>query len=70
MTTHENYWRGATDADHEQDLHVIPTNDLREHACSRHCWCGPTEDDEALGLFVHHSLDQRERYETGELKPQ
>lgn len=56
-------------ADHEQDLHVIPLNDLRDHDCSRHCWCKPAEHDETLGLFIHNALDQRERYETGELKP-
>ena len=42
--------------------HVIPLNDLKEHECSEDCWCGPTLDDESDGLvYVHHSLDGRER---------
>jgi hypothetical protein len=53
-----------------EQLHVIPLNDLREHEASPACFCRPTEDDETPGLWVHHSLDQRERYETGELRPQ
>jgi len=57
-------------ADVEDDLHVVPLGDLREHEFSRHCWCRPTEDGETLGMFVHHALDQRERYETGELRLQ
>lgn len=46
-------------------LHVIPLNDLREHDVSPTCWCRPTPDEEH-DLFVHHSLDGREAYETGE----
>lgn len=56
--------------DCEDDLHVVPLADLRDHDVSRHCWCRPDEDDETLGLFIHHALDQRERYATGELKLQ
>ena len=47
-------------------VHVVPVGDLREHDCSPECWCGPTEDDETQGLFVHHSMDGREAFETGE----
>ena len=47
-------------------LHVVPQNDLREHDATRHCWCRPTEDDETPGLFVHHSMDGREAFETDE----
>jgi hypothetical protein len=50
--------------------HVIPLADLREHEVSVDCWCCPTEDDEELGYWVHHALDQREKYENGELKLQ
>ena len=49
-------------------LHVIPINDLREHEASADCWCRPTPDEEH-DLFVHHSLDYREAYETGEKQP-
>jgi hypothetical protein len=51
-------------------LHVVPMFDLREHESSWACWCKPTEDEENPGLWVHHALDGREKYETGELKLQ
>lgn len=44
-------------------IHVMPVNDLREHLCSKDCWCSPTEDE---GVYVHHSLDGRELVEIGE----
>lgn len=48
-------------------VHVVPVNDLRVHTSSASCWCMPveTEDD----VFMHNSLDGREKYETGERKP-
>lgn len=42
--------------------HVYPAHDLREHSLTN-CWCNPTDDD---GILVHHSLDGRELYESGE----
>lgn len=51
-------------------LHVVPMGDLRDHESSYTCWCRPTEDEETPGLWVHHALDGRERYESGELRPQ
>ena len=47
-------------------IHIVPVNDLREHATSPQCWCKPTLDD---GVFIHHAMDRRELYETGALKP-
>ena len=47
-------------------IHVVPVNDLREHEAEVTCWCRPTEDDETPGLFVHHNMDGREQFETGE----
>lgn len=47
-------------------LHVVPLNDLREHDLNGSCWCRPDYDD---GVWVHHALDGREMYETGERKP-
>lgn len=47
------------------NIHTMPLNDLREHVDSPDCWCRPTEDSEAVGLFIHHSLDRREEYEQG-----
>jgi hypothetical protein len=52
--------------------HVYPLNDLRDHDLEgTDCWCHPEIDDSADELLViHNALDQREKYETGELKPQ
>jgi hypothetical protein len=50
--------------------HVVPHRDLKPHAIARdwrNCWCGPTEDD---GVIIHHSMDRREFYESGETKKQ
>lgn len=47
-------------------VHVLPVNDLREHDESSGCWCHPTEDELVAGLFIHHSMDGREQFETGE----
>lgn len=48
--------------------HVYPVNDLREHVVEGpHCWCQPQWDEEH-DILIHNSLDQREKYESGELK--
>lgn len=49
-------------------IHIIPAFDLREHDLSDKCWCRPTEDDIDDDVMIHHALDQREKYESGELK--
>lgn len=49
----------------DNDVHVVPLNDYREHECSRNCWCCPSADDD--GVVVHHAMDGRERYESGEM---
>ena len=46
--------------------HVYPLHDLREHDTDGGCWCHPTEDEDTPGLFLHHSMDGREQFETGE----
>ena len=46
--------------------HVVPLNDLREHDLNGSCWCKPTLDD---GVWLHHSMDGREAFETGERLP-
>ena len=48
-------------------LHVYPKEDLREHDTENglSCWCCPQKDE---GVIIHNSLDNREKYETGELK--
>ena len=48
-----------------ESVHVVPMNDLKDHIASVDCWCGPTEDDERPGVWVHHSMDRREEYEQG-----
>lgn len=48
--------------------HIVPVNDLREHKLTPECWCRPTPDEEH-DVWVHHSLDGREDFETGERLP-
>lgn len=50
-------------------VHVVPVGDLREHVPSAGCWCRPTRDDESPEVLVHHSMDGREAFETGERRP-
>jgi hypothetical protein len=49
------------------DVHVLPIGDLREHAESRYCWCGPrieaVNETRQTALVVHHSADGRELVE-------
>lgn len=49
--------------------HIVPIDDLRPHEASVSCWCHPTVDEERSDVYVHHSMDQRELYESGERKP-
>lgn len=48
-------------------MHVVPSNDLVEHDSTEGCVCGPRTEpvvrkDGSVGwLYVHHSLDGRER---------
>jgi hypothetical protein len=48
-------------------IHVVPMHDLREHNASADCWCKPTQDDDWLNVWVHHSMDKREEYEQGRM---
>lgn len=50
--------------------HVYPINDLRDHETNgAPCWCEPEIEDTAdETIVVHHSLDGREKFETGERK--
>ena len=47
--------------------HVMPVNDLREHDDSKNCWCNPLYDQED-NIYIHNSMDNREKYESGEIK--
>jgi hypothetical protein len=44
----------------EDEIHVIPNNDLIEHEVSNKCWCIPLIEE---GVVSHRSLDMREVYE-------
>jgi len=59
------------DSDGEGDggiFHVLPFGDMCRHVPNRKCWCQPEQDDEVPTLWVHNSMDQREKFETGERK--
>ena len=54
--------------------HVYPLSDLREHVTDYRggyrCWCQPVvEETEGGEVVIHHALDGREKYQTGELLP-
>ncbi len=52
--------------DAPSDGHVVPIDDLREHADSRGCWCQPRLQLEPISgtvIVVHNSLDGRELIE-------
>lgn len=47
-------------------IHVLPIDDLREHAWHDECWCRPRwDEEEPTALLIHNSMDRREEYETG-----
>jgi hypothetical protein len=43
-----------------EDWHVVPMGDLREHVSSSDCWCKPESDAGKPGLYIHNSMDRRE----------
>ena len=53
--------------DNKGRVHVVPANDMREHEPSPDCWCDPEVTEH--GSIVHASMDEREKFETGERKP-
>ena len=48
---------------------ITPIGDMREHVERPDCWCHPVADVEVPYIYIHNSLDEREKYETGERKP-
>jgi len=48
------------------ERHVIPLDDLRDHAESAVCWCRPFDEE---GVWVHNSMDRREFLERKEVIP-
>lgn len=54
----------------DEQWHVVPLNDLREHDSHGDCWCNPTCNDEGIyPLWIHNSMDGREDFETGKRLP-
>lgn len=49
----------------QNDVHVLPINDLKDHIERSDCWCRPQEDE---GVIIHNSMDRREEYEHGRKK--
>lgn len=52
------------------DVHVVPLNDLIDHAMVIQCACRPSVerdpvDWDAVALVVHHAADGREHFEDG-----
>ena len=43
------------------DYHVVPKNDIKEHALYEWCPCKPELRD---GIMIHNAFDERERIET------
>lgn len=56
--------------DDDGDQHVVPHADLHEHELGQSCWCRPRRDAEVPSVLIHSAMDQREKYETGELRLQ
>ncbi len=50
-------------------FHVMPLDDLRGHFPHDDCWCCPSEDEETPNVMVHHAMDAREAFESGERLP-
>jgi len=42
------------------DIHILPIDDLREHSSASDCWCRPQQDEEEPRVWIHHSMDRRE----------
>lgn len=54
-----------------QPTQIYPIGDLRDHVTEGgDCWCNPSvEHVGEAEIITHNSMDQRERFETGERKP-
>lgn len=60
--------RSSTPFKPQDGVHVYPIGDDKVHVMSRECWCQP-EYDEEQEVWIHHSADGREEYESGKRKP-
>lgn len=51
-----------TDEYEVEEMHIVPTGDLKEHVGTSSCWCNPYLDAEAdFPLFIHNALDGRDK---------
>lgn len=57
----------SRDVDGYADIHIIPLNDFIEHISSKDCWCNPKALEYDDKVIVHNAMDQRDKYETGQL---
>ena len=56
--------RNSMQIKNEDDIHVIPVGDTKEHALSAKCWCIPTvEVYGSLLLIIHNAKDNRDMSE-------
>lgn len=44
----------------DDDFHVLPIDDLRDHYAEMGCWCGPRFEDDST---IHNSSAGIERFE-------
>lgn len=56
------------EADDSAHFHIVPVDDLRDHAADPTCWCSPVEDPEDPDIWVHNAMDRRDEYERGRMK--
>lgn len=38
------------------EIHVMPTNDIKEHEESILCWCKPKYDEQEPKLIIHNAF--------------
>lgn len=59
--THPTF-QSRAELEAEDDCHVLPLNDLRDHREHRDCWCRPQIliDDCGSPIIIHNSMDRRE----------
>ena len=50
----------------EENYHIMPVNDWKEHKDSEDCWCNPTRSIDEERVIIHNSLDGREVQELRE----
>ena len=54
-----SYWGVFENLEHEQ--HVMPSSDdgriLNDHTASRHCWCVPVQEKDAVLVWVHNDRE-------------